>query len=250
MRHWLSILLFLGCLMCAAKEKPRPGPSQHDLKLAQKSFQHALELQKQGLIEEAFAEVDKAATLAPANMEYITARELLRSRIAGNYVDRGNLLAEIGNNKAAEAQFKSALEIDPENGYAQARLHDVAPEDPEHEHVLQLLASVEDVSVSPKPGKQAFHIQGETRDLYDAIGRAFGITVGFDQSLTSQRVRFDVDNLDFYAALHLAEKLTKTFWAPLSSNRIIVANDTQEMRRQYQRMSMQTFYVSNAPTPN
>jgi len=249
MRYWLFILLFLGCLTCAAKEKPRPGPSQHDLKLAQKSFQHALELQKEGRIEDAFAEVDKAATLAPKNMEYLSARELLRSRIASNYIDRGNLLAEIGDQKGAEGQFKSALEIDPENGYAQERLHDVAPEDPEHQHVLQLLASVEDVSAKPKPGKQDFHIRGETRDLYDAIGRAFGITVTFEQSLTSQRVRFDVDNLDFYAAMRLAGKVTKTFWAPLSSNRVIVANDTQEMRRQYERMSMQTFYVSNAPNP-
>ena len=249
MRRWFFILLLLSCLACAAREKPRPGPSQHDLKLAQKSFQHALELQKEGRIEEAFAEVDKAATLAPANMDYLSARELLRSRIASSYIDRGNLLAEIGDKKAAESQFKSALEIDPANGYAQERLHDVAPEDPEHEHVLQLLASVEDVSANPKPGKQDFHIRGETRDLYEAIGRAFGITLTYDQSLTSQRVRFDVDNLDFYGAMHLAGKVTKTFWAPLSSNRVIVANDNQEMRRQYQRMSMQTFYVSNAPNP-
>jgi len=251
MRRWFFILLLLSCLACAcaAEEKPRPGPSQHDLKLAKKSFQHAVELQKEGRIEEAFAEVDKAATLAPANMDYLSTRELLRSRIASSYIDRGNLLAEIGDKKAAERQFKSALEIDPENGYAQERVHDVAPEDPEHEHVLQLLASVEDVSANPKPGKQDFHIRGETRDLYEAIGRAFGITVTYDQSLTSQRVRFDVDGLDFYGAMHLAGKVTKTFWAPLSSNRVIVANDNQEMRRQYQRMSMQTFYVNNAPNP-
>jgi len=48
--------------------------------------------------------------------------------------------------------------------------------------------------------------------------------------------------------MRLAGKVTKTFWAPVASDRVIVASDTQEMRRQYQRMSLQTFYVSNAPT--
>lgn len=232
--------------MAAAADK---GPSRHDMKLAEKSFQHALQLQKAGQLDEAFQEASTAAALVPANLEYLTVRELLRGRIAGAYIDRGNLLAGIGDTHAAEEQFKQSLALDPENGYAQQRLHDVEPEDPEREHVLQLLASVEDVAITPNPGKQSFHVRGETRELYDAIGRAFGITVDYDASLTSHRIRFDVDNLDFYTAMRLAEKVTKTFWAPVSSKRIIVANDTQETRRQLERMSLQTFQVSNALTP-
>src|SRR5215470_14495480 len=246
MKQLPLICLLLMCAACALAEGTRATASKSDLKLARKSFEHALQLQKDGHIEEAFAEVSKAATLAPGNMEYLTALELLRSRISGGLIDRGNLLAEIGDTKSAQAEFKQALSIDPQNGYAQERLHDVTPDDPEHEHVLELLASVEDVKVNPKPGKQNFHVHGDTRSLYEAIGRAFGISFDYDQSLTSRPVNFDVDGLDFYAAMRLAEKLTKTFWAPVSSNRVIVANDNAEMRRQYQRLSLQTFYVSGA----
>src|SRR5215472_11045840 len=178
-------------------------------------------------------------------MEYLTALELLRSRIAGDLISRGNLLAEIGDTKSAQAQFKQALAVDPQNGYAQERLQDVSPQDSEHQHVLQLLASVEDVNVKPKPGKQDFHVRGDTRDLYEAIGRVFGISMDYDQTLTSQRVRFDVEGLDFYTAMRLAGKVTRTFWAPISSARVMVANENQEMRRQYQRMSLQKFYVGN-----
>ena len=249
MRHWLFIPLLLSCLMCAAAEKPRSGPSKHDLKAAQKSFQHALDLQKDDRIEEAFTEASKASELAPANQEYMTVREVLRSRIAAKFIERGNLLAEIGDSKTATEEFKQALAADPQNGYAQERLHDMSPDDAEHEHVLQLLASVEDVDVKPKPGKQNFHIRGDIRALYDAIGRVFGITVSYDPSIAGHQVRFDVDDLDFYTAMRLAGKVTRTFWAPVSSNQVVVANDTQEMRRQYQRMALQTFYVSNAPTP-
>lgn len=249
MRHWFFIALLLSCVLSVAKEKPRPGPSKHDLKLAEKSYQQALQLQKDGQIEQAFQEINNATGLAPANMQYMTMREMLRSRLAASYIDHGNLLAEIGDTKGAEAQFQNALALDPGNGYAEQRLHDVTPDDSEHEHVLQLLASVEEVSVNPKPGRQDFHVRGDTRELYDAIGRAFGISVGYDSSLTNQRVRFDVEKLDFYAAMRLAGRVTKTFWAPVSSNRVVVANDNQEMRHQYQRMSLQTFYVGNAVTP-
>src|SRR5579863_5110920 len=99
MKRWIFIAIFLSCLACAAKDKPRPGPSKHDLKLAEQSFEHGTELQKDGQLDEAFQEFSKAASLAPAKLEYLTARELLRSRIAGSYIDHGNLLAEIGEVK-------------------------------------------------------------------------------------------------------------------------------------------------------
>jgi general secretion pathway protein D len=246
MKTWFLVVALLACLTCAAAEKPRSGPSKQEMKQAQKSFDHALDLEKQGLYEQALDEAANAANLAPNNMEYITARELLRGQVAGTYIEHGNLLAEIGDNKRAVEHFKAALAVDPQNGYAQQRLHDVSPpEDPDHEHVLQLLASVDEVMVVPKPGRQDFHIKGTTQALYDAIGKAFGIGISYDQSLASKPVRFDVDNIDFFTAMGLAGKVTKTFWAPVSDKLAIVANDTQDLRKQYERMSLQTYYVNN-----
>src|SRR5947209_4158319 len=247
MKHCLYLVMLLACAMFAA-DKPRTGPSKHDLQLAQKSFNHALELQKQGHTEEALQELIEAANLAPANMEYVTAREFIREQIAAGYIEKGNLLAEVGNNEHAAGLFRTALSFDPQNGYAQQRLRDVAPvnDDPEKQHVLQLLASVDEVEVNPKPGKQGFHIHGDSRALYDAIGKAFGVIMSYDQGMASRRVRFDVDDLDFYQAMQLAGKVTRSFWAPISDKMVIIAEDTQEMRRTYERMSLQTFYVGNA----
>ena len=241
MKFRLHLALLLLCLPCVAADR-----SEDDLQRAQKSFEHALEMQKHGQIEEALTEATRAATLAPDNVEYLTARELLRGQAAGLYVNRGNLLAEGGDNKHAAEQFQAALAIDPQNGYAQERLRAVLPSpDPERDHLLQVLASVDDVDVKPKPGKQDFHIKGDTHSLYDTIGRTFGITISYDQAVTSWRVRFDVEAVDFYQAMDLAGRVTKTFWAPVSTNMAIVAEDNQEMRRQYERMSLRTFYVSN-----
>lgn len=239
------MVVLLSCAMCVAREKPAQGPSQHDLKLAGKSFERALRLQKDGQLEAAFEELNKAITLAPDNSKYRTAREMLRATIANHYLQHGNLLAQIGDEKGAEAQFKQALTIDPQNSFAQERLRDAPSQNPEHDHILQLLASVEDVKVVPKAGKSNFHVQGDARELYEAIARAFGITITYDSSFANQRLRFDADDLDFYAVMRLAGKITHTFWAPTASQKVIVAPDNQEMRRQYERLAVQTYYVSN-----
>ncbi|HWZ43581.1 MAG TPA: hypothetical protein VNW97_08880 [Candidatus Saccharimonadales bacterium] len=249
MRFCLSIAALFTCLICAAGEKPS-GPSKHDLKLAQKEYQHALDLQKDGRTEEAFQEAERAAALAPNDPQFLTARELLRGQLAGNYIQRGNLLAEIGDRPGAAVQYQTALNIDPQNGYAQERLQSIAPpSDPERERVLQLLASVDQIEVVPKPGNRSFHVRGETRDIYQAIAKAFEVTILFDEPLNSQRVRFDVDEIDFSAAMRLAGRMTKTFWAPIAANQAIVANNTQDLRRQFERLSLKTFYVSNAINP-
>jgi type II secretory pathway component GspD/PulD (secretin) len=250
MKYCFQIAALFTCLLCAAGEKPPKdapkGPTKHDMKLAQKEFQHALELQKAGRTEEAFQEAGRAVELAPNDQQFLTARELLRGQLAGSYIQRGNLLAEIGDKQGAAAQYQLAINIDPQNGYAQERLQNISPPpvDAEREQVLQLLASVEQIEVTPKPGKRSFHLRGETRDVYQAIAKAFEVTILFDEPLNSQRVRFDVDDIDFQAVMRLAGRMTKTFWAPIAANEAIVANETQDLHRQFDRLSLKTFYVS------
>jgi general secretion pathway protein D len=107
------------------------------------------------------------------------------------------------------------------------------------------LASVDQINLQPSPGKKSFHMQGDTRQLYNQIGTAFGIFMQFDPVLSTRILRFDLDNVDFYTVMDLAGKMTKTFWAPVADHEAMIANDTQEMRKQYERMALRTFYVGN-----
>ena len=66
--------------------------------------------------------------------------------------------------------------------------------------MLELLASVDQINLQPAPGRKSFHLQGDTRQIYTQIGAAFGISMQFDQNLTSRIIRFDLDNVDFYTA--------------------------------------------------
>ena len=77
---------------------------------------------------------------------------------------------------------------------------------------------------------------------------AYGIAATIEDSVVSRRVRFDVDDVGFYLATQLAGAVTKTFWAPLQEKQILVAADSTENHRFYDRMGLRTFYVPDAGT--
>ena len=234
-----------------AADKPKsalPGTvSKEDKKAAEKEFKDAQDLQRAGKPDEALVAVLKAQELIPGNVEFMTMGEMLRQQIVGEHMEAGNHLAAAGDSAGAAQRFRMALSIDPQNSYAAQRLRDVEPPDgdAEHKHVLQLLASVDQINLEPAPGRKNFHFQGDTRQLYSQIGAAFGVFMEFDSNLTSRVIRFDLDNVDFYTATELAGKMTKSFWSPISNNTAMVASDTPETRKQYERMALRTFYVGN-----
>ena len=251
MKTWFAILSLFFCLACMAADKPKsvatPLVSKEDKKNAEKEFKTAQELQRQGKPDDALVAVLKAQELMPGNVEFMTMGEMLRQQIVGDHMEAGNHLAAAGDPVGAAQRFRMALAIDPQNAYAAQRLRDVEPPDgdAEHKHVLQLLASVDQINLEPAPGRKSFHLQGDTRQLYTQIGAAFGVFMQFDQNLTSRVIRFDLDNVDFYTATDVAGKMTKSFWSPISSHDAMVATDTVETRKQYERLALRTFYVGN-----
>jgi type II secretory pathway component GspD/PulD (secretin) len=261
MKSCFAILSLVFCLTCVAAEAPKSAPakdaakssvSKRDRKEAEKEFKSALDLQRNGKPEEAWLAANKASELIPGNVEYLALAEQLRQQLVGQHLENGNRLAAAGDNAGAAKEFRTALGIDPANAFVAQRLNDVAPPedvDPEHTRTLQLLASVDQINLQPAPGKKSFHLQGDTRQIYNQIGTAFGINMSFDQTLNTRVLRFDIDNVDFYTVTALLGKMTKTFWAPIASRDAMVANDTQEMRKTYERMALRTFYVNNAVAP-
>lgn len=249
---WLfPILMLAACLASHAEDKAQTGVvPKADRKMAEQEFKRALELRKDGQVEEALLAATHAAQLVPSDSEYLVTREMLRQQIVSAYIEKGNRLAQAGDNAGAATQFREALARDPENTYAQQRLGDMMQADnPDQRRVMELLASVDNAELAPLPGKRSIHAGPDLRSVYTQIGKAFGINFTFDQSLTSRPLRLDLDNVDFYTVTSLLGKMTKSFWAPVSDKDAIVANDTQEMRKAYERMAVRSFYVGNVATP-
>jgi general secretion pathway protein D len=252
MKRLLYILMVVLCLAAvSAAGKKDGGVSKKDHEAAEQEYKHAVEMQKAGQLEQAIAAATRAALYEPSNVGYATLREVLKQQVINGFLDRGNSLAEAGDREGAAAQFKLGLAEDPHNTYLQQRLRDVLPEaKSEHERVAELLASVDDINLTPQPGKRTLHLSGDTRSVYTQLGKIFGITFQFDTNFITRRMQFDVDNVDFFFAAQLLGKMTKTFWSPLTAEDALVANDTQENRTAYERMSMRSFYVGGLSSPN
>src|SRR6266567_5568713 len=240
----------LPLLPCPANSsKEQCEPSRHEMKEAKSAFTHGLKLQKNAP-DQALREFERAAQLVPRNLEYVTAREMARQQLVYNHIERGNAELESGKQVEALADFRSALNLDPANHFAQERLVDAAGDSvPKPGASPTVVEESPEIRLIPNQNLASFHFRGDSRDLLTTIATSYGVSAQIDESVTSRRVFFDIDNVDFYKAMLVAGQVTKTFWTSLDDKHALIAADTPDNHRQYERMSMRTFYIPGADTP-
>lgn len=222
-------------------------PSGDDLREATHAFKQGLKFERQGELEKAFNAFALAQKLTPANPEYTAAHEIVRQRLVMAHLQRGNLHLAEQRQVEALAEFRGAVELDPANEFAQQRLRDALGDDaPRISAALRLVEESSETELAPAEGTQDFHLRGDTRALIEEIARRFGVRATFDSSFAPRVVRFNMERASFNAAMGAAMRVAKAFWTPLSSNEMLVAADTAENRRQFERMSLRTYYVSGA----
>jgi type II secretory pathway component GspD/PulD (secretin) len=262
MRIWfvLGSIAIFGVTI-AAGEKPAPllpcppglseaacNPSQRDLKEAKTAFTRGLKLQEKSP-EAAYQEFERASQIVPRNVEYLTARELSRQQLVSSDLQRGNSELESGKQIEALADFRSALQLDPSNEFAQQRLRDAAGDTTAAEATgITVVEQSSELQLMPNTNRASFHFRGDNRELLATIARTFGVSAQIEDTITSKRVTFDIDDIDFYQAMNAAGQVTKTFWTPLDARQMLIAPDTPDNRRLYERFAMRTFYVPAAST--
>jgi general secretion pathway protein D len=219
------------------------GPVK-DLKAARQAFARGLKLEKSQNLDEAFYEFEEASRLVPQNVEYLTAREMTRQHLAGMHLERGNSNLLNGRQVEALAEFRTALNLDPQNEFAQQRISDALGPVPVHTAgPPQLVASADAIAAKPIAGRHDIHYRGDSRGLLTAVAASYGLTVVFDDNFPSRRVRFDMENADFATAMHAASAVTKSFSVALEDTVLLASVDNPENHRLYDRMGMRSFYI-------
>jgi general secretion pathway protein D len=220
------------------------------LKTAHKAFEHGIKLEKSHSLEEAFYEFQVAADLVPQNVEYLTARELTRQHLAGMHLEKGNNDLLEGQAVEAMAEFRTALNLDPQNEFALQRVRDaLGPMPVQTAAPPQLVASADAITAQPLDTLHDFHFLGDSRGLLTAVAASYGLKVIFDDSFPTHRVRFDLENADFATAMAAVSQITKTFSVPLDDTELFAAVDNAENHRSFDRMGWRSFYISGGPTP-
>ncbi len=225
------------------------GPAK-DLKAARQAFSRGLKLEKSRNLDQAFYEFEEASRLVPQNVEYLTAREFTRQHLAGMHLEQGNSDLLGGRQVEAMAEFRSALDLDPQNEFALQRVSDaLGPVPAQAPGPPQVVASADAIKVKPIDAPHDIHYRGDSRGLLTAVAASYGLTVVFDDTFPSRRVRFDIESADFGTAMQAASEATKSFSVALEDTVLLTAADTAENHRLFDRMGMRSFYVPGGPTP-
>ena len=265
----LGLLLAAVCFAADAAPPPLASPcsntseasrckgSGSDLKAARQAFARGLKLEKsqQGMspndsqdpsliLNQAFFEFEEAARLVPQNVEYLTAREVTRQHLAGLHLQRGTTALRDGRQVEAMAEFRTALEFDPQNEFVQQRIRDsVGPVAQSAAAPPRVVASEDALTAKPIEGRHDFHYRGDSRGLLTAVASSYGLTVVFDDSFVNRQVRFDLENVDFATAIREASAITKNFVVATEDTVLFACADMPETHRLFDRMGLRTFYI-------
>jgi len=223
--------------------------SPKELAEAKHAFDSGVKLKKSGKLEEAFDKFERAAQLNPRSVDYVTAREITRAQLAMNAINRGNHALEENKEIVAMAEFRKALEFDPQNEFASQRLRESVWRAASGSNNLRIVDSSKPVVLEPNPSHHDFHFRGDAQSLLTEVGKAYGISVMFDESVKRTQTRFDIEDVNFATAMEAATSVTKTFWVALSPNQIFVLPESAANRAAYERMTFRTFYLPDLTAP-
>ncbi len=225
-------------------------PSKKDEKEARTAYARGLKLEEHKHPDQAFLEFDEASRLVSEDTKFFAAREVAKSQLVFQHTERGDALLADGQRDPAVAEYRSALKLDPDNDYLQSRLAQaLRTDDPAKPIPSPLLAESSEIHLRPRPEVATFHYRGDVRGLFTELASAYGVTAEFDDSVQPMTVRFYVDDVDFFTALNLACRVSKTMWSPLDTHQLLIAKNTPENHKQFDRMSLATFVVPGGSTP-
>ena len=226
--------------------------SHADSKQAQHEFKEGMKLKKQDHLAEALSHFQRAADLDPKDVEYATARETTRLDAVMEQIQRGNKAMEANQTIEAQADYREALRIDPDNQFALQQLRNVLP--PVSLTNTSVRYSDDDsfsapINLFPENVKKSFSYRGDSKALITQVMQAYGISADIDKGIQSRRVHFEIEPVDFLHASEALADVTKTFWVPLGMRQVMVMEDTPANRRDFQRNALRTFYLPDATTP-
>jgi general secretion pathway protein D len=207
----------------------------------------------------AFELYQKAYNRDPKDARFKIALARIRVTASSVHVTKGRKLLQAGDLQGALSEFLHAAEIDPGNEAAQQEIARVRqrqgttaaapeiglPQPPGEEQELnQVEAPPELHPLTNEP--LSLHMSEDAKVIYQAVAKAAGVNVLFDPDFTSKRIQVDLNNVSLLDALRIVGVMSDTFWRPVTSNTIFIAQNSRTKRQELDEQAVQTFYLTNA----
>jgi len=196
----------------------------------------------------------------PDNVEYRIGLRHARQNAGNVHFQRGMALREIGRVVEAYNEMEMAVQLDPSHQFAEQVLEDLRKE-------VEILsgpggkAELEDMKrqareakvkppvldpASKDPVTLVFPKPKPVKEIYEAIGKAYGFNVIFDPKLKDDRLPVELRDVTAERALEIVMQAAGHFYKVLDPKTIVVAEDNPQNRRDYEDLVIKTFFLSNA----
>src|ERR1700722_8754466 len=244
------VLLVVVAILPAIADKAKSIYEQAQDAEARQNFVGAFECYRQ------------AYDLKPKDLRYRASFERMRFKAAATIVHHGVLLREQGKMQEALAEFQKAAQIDPSLFSAQQEMkrtqqmideatnprpQAAGPPSNLERKIREALGPVELAPISGVP--ITVKLTEDSKVIYQTIGQLAGINVLFDPDYTSRRIKVELNGVTLEEALQISALESKTFWRPVTSNTIFVAQDNPAKRKELEQSVLKTFYLSNLSQP-
>jgi general secretion pathway protein D len=213
--------------------------------------------------EAAYNFYKQAYDLKPKDLRYKASFQRLRFKAAATVVHRGQKLLDDGKLQEAVAEFQKAIQIDPSLFIAQQELkrtlqliNDAANPPPQaagppsglQKKIREAAGPVELAPISNVPITVKM-LSTKSDVVFRTVGQLAGINVLFDPDYTARVINVDLNGVTLEEALEITALESKTFWRPVTSNTIFVAQDNPAKRKELEQSVLKTFYLSNLSQP-
>ena len=202
----------------------------------------------------------KAASMDPANKKYESSLFRARLQAAHTHLGRGRLHRSAGQLDLAQVELEQSVALDPTNDVAvqelkrvtddiEARRLDAAGGSPTERAKAKAKGRRATPPMlnpaSDKPIDVTFPPDTPIKKIYQALCAASGINVIFDPQLKDDKFTIDLRSLTFQKALETTMRQAGHFYKVIDEKTILVAQDTQQNRKEYEDQVVRTFFLSN-----
>ncbi|MDQ3282238.1 MAG: hypothetical protein M3Q69_12585 [Acidobacteriota bacterium] len=249
----LTLVMLTSCASHNAYEKARVAEQGKDWDVAVLQYERALEID-------------------PGNRAYQVALQRARREASRAHFEKGKTLrasaqAAVGQDQLRLAQLAASelqltVKLDPTNQFAAVELVKVVDMINTINRAAQEQLSVDELKKRAKasvtkaqppqlnpasndPISLTFSRDTPVKDIYRALGNAFGINVLFDQGVKDDRITVELRDVTAQTALERVMQQANHFYKVLDEKTIIVIPDNPQARRDYEDLVIRTFYLSN-----
>lgn len=236
------------------------------------AYKNAQNAEREKNWDVAVIEYEKALEIDPGNREYKLGLERSRRESSRVHFNKGKtLFASAVNARGAEqfrlvqmaiTELQLTVKLDPTNQWAAVELSKAVQLVTDIQRAANEKISVDDVKkraqaniskaqppqlnpASDQPITLTFSRETNVKDIYRALGNAFGINVVFDQAVKDDRITIELRDVTAQQAIERVMQAANHFYKVLDEKTIIVVPDNPQARRDYEDLVIRTFYLSN-----